>query len=570
MEMAKVSDFGNLIVVVAQVVVLFVGMADTACATSTLEQKLESIENKWNKSDSKPEQIDLQITKEQDLIPLGSNLSLLRQEAYLDQTLSLKDALVLCLENNQPIKIAHSQTAAERWRMKAALARFLPDIDSGYSDTWQKGQLSINGRLTLDLNNPYIYSFSSIRYYGFRGGSVLYGALQQRNLLRAAQANQTGTVNDAFLAVGYKYNELLLREALLQIQIKAVQTSQLQLEHNLALKERGAITKLELLQAKAQLARDTQEQINAEFELRRASIALSNALYLHGGVNLVVKNRKICKSRLVDPNMSVEDLIDSALSKRPELKQLEQERLAARKAIHIALAPLLPQFSVSGGVIGSGATASQSYEYSSPSYAVVAVSGQGSTQNVIGNATGALPAVINGYSLASTGAQTVYPAGVVAIPSQETSTRIRSEFNMGWNLEWHLPSLGLRDAANVAAAKALARTALLRLNKRVLDVVDEIRLSYLRSFTAERRIEQASVEVEAAEEELRVAQERSDNGLGTNLDVITAQRDSTQALTKKAEAIIEFNDAQLQLLHDMGVISIDSVCSGRLYNKKAS
>lgn len=561
-------DFrGGCLTFICKCFLLMVLLQQPAIANTSSEQRTEAFEKQWNKSDSLPEQIELRVTREHELIPLGDNLNIFRQDATFDQTISLKDALIMCLENNQPIQIAASQTETERWRMKAALARFLPDINNGYSDTWQKGQLSINGRLSLDLNNPYIYSFSSIRYYGFRGGSVLYGALQQRNLLRAAKANQIGTINDAYLEVSKRYNELLLREALLQIQIKAVQTSELQLEHNRELKANGAITKLELLQAKAQLARDKQEQINGEFELRKASIDLTNSLNLRTGVNLTVRDRTITKRRLIKPNTTIVELIDIGLSNRPELKKLEQERLAAHKAIHVALAPLLPRFSIMGSVIGSGATASKSYETSSPSYAAVAVSGQGTTQNVLGNTAGALPSVVNVYPLASTGAQTVYPAGVVAVPAQNTSTRINSDFNVGWNLEWNLPGLGLPDAAGVVASKTLARTAMLRLNERVLDVINEIRVSYLRSCSAERRIEQASDEVEAAEEELRVAQERIDNGLGTNLDVITAQRDATQALVKKAQAIIEFNNAQIQLLHDTGVISVDTICSGRLYGK---
>jgi outer membrane protein TolC len=60
---------------------------------------------------------------------------------------------------------------------------------------------------------------------------------------------------------------------------------------------------------------------------------------------------------------------------------------------------------------------------------------------------------------------------------------------------------------------------------------------------------------------------RLDNGLGTNIDVLTAQRDLTQARIDKAQALINFNKAQTQLLRDVGLISVDNVTSGLLISK---
>lgn len=57
---------------------------------------------------------------------------------------------------------------------------------------------------------------------------------------------------------------------------------------------------------------------------------------------------------------------------------------------------------------------------------------------------------------------------------------------------------------------------------------------------------------------------RLTNGVGTNIDVINAQRDFTQALVRKAQAIVAFNIQQAQLLRDIGVISYDTITSGRL------
>ncbi len=48
-------------------------------------------------------------------------------------------------------------------------------------------------------------------------------------------------------------------------------------------------------------------------------------------------------------------------------------------------------------------------------------------------------------------------------------------------------------------------------------------------------------------------------GLGKNIDVLKAQQDYTSALIAKAQALKNFDVAQAQLLHDIGIISITTL-----------
>src|SRR5262249_308052 len=105
---------------------------------------------------------------------------------------------------------------------------------------------------------------------------------------------------------------------------------------------------------------------------------------------------------------------------------------------------------------------------------------------------------------------------------------------------------------------------LLKSNQTLINVLQEVRDAYLTSQTAERQIEVATKGVLSAAEELRLARVRLANGVGTNIDVINAQRDFTQALVTKADAIVVFNIGQAQLLRNMGLISVDNLSSGRL------
>src|SRR5581483_8369053 len=60
------------------------------------------------------------------------------------------------------------------------------------------------------------------------------------------------------------------------------------------------------------------------------------------------------KGRLSSPKDKIEDLIKLAIDNRPELKQYEELRLAAKRAIVVAGAGLQPAFAFNGNVFGIG------------------------------------------------------------------------------------------------------------------------------------------------------------------------------------------------------------------------
>jgi outer membrane protein TolC len=147
---------------------------------------------------------------------------------------------------------------------------------------------------------------------------------------------------------------------------------------------------------------------------------------------------------------------------------------------------------------------------------------------------------------------------------------MKKSYTIGLRVDWNYPGLGVPTAANVWSAKALARQALLNSNQQLLNVLQQVRESYLLSQTAEREIEVTTKAVISAAEELRLSRVRLANGVGTNIDVINSQRDFTTALVNKAQAIIQFNVAQAQLLHDIGLITVDTLTSGRLVKRDST
>lgn len=488
-------------------------------------------------------------------MPLSATLPPIRLEASYTQPVSLKEAVLYCLDNNLDIRIQREAMTQNKWLSVGAFGKFLPDALMQYRSLYQAGTSLIGGAIPITFANPFVSVSAGYRFYGFRGGSVMFGSLASLHNFRASREQYKATINDTLLSITRAYYELVRNQALLQIQTRAVDVSKAQVSLNRQLEKAGTGTRFQVLQSETQLARDEQGLLTQEVGLRRAAINLATALNLNATVNLLSVESEVRKVRLVDPSLDINRLINIAILNRPELKQFEELRIAAKRNIQVQAAPLYPQFQFFGSYAGNGQTLGTSYTTTAPSYTAVPLAQNAAPQSILTN--------IQNTGLVTT-ASTVVPAGMVYNPGTVINRRVRESYQIGVQVDWNYLSLGVPDLANVQAARAQARQASLRVNKTIMDVYQQVRDSYLQSQTAERQIEVATKEVLSSAEELRLARVRLANGVGTNIDVINAQRDFTQALVRKADAIIQFNILQAQLLRDVGIISADTLTSGRL------
>ena len=116
-------------------------------------------------------------------------------------------------------------------------------------------------------------------------------------------------------------------------------------------------------------------------------------------------------------------------------------------------------------------------------------------------------------------------------------------------------------------AKWEARKAQLEFARELTKVYKEVRDAYLDVIDAENLIAETTDAVNSSREQLEVANIRLEEGVGTDLDVIDAQRDYTQALIDKASAIIKFDVGEANLLRAMGRITSDNLTAVRPLGK---
>lgn len=484
-----------------------------------LRKETESISKLFDDAES-PERIQIGSPRLSALITLERKLDPFGLDSSSSKVMSLADVVRKTIDSNLDIGISDMEQKIRKGRLLSSMGQFLPDPNLGYRYNYLYGTANVPFGTTaepLRFDNSLIIAQAGLRWYLWRGGKVLYSTLRDRNLYRASQHSRHATINDALLEAARLYYDLLLQEALLQVRIRAVDTSVSQLKLNQDQKEGGLVTNLEVLQAQTQLSQDRQKLIDQQIERRNAAIRLSEFLNQSQDIDIAPATRTLVKTRLVSQDDGPNKLIDIAIRNRPELKQFEEQRLAAKKDIKVAASKLSPTFQFNLNGLGIGETLGSNHE------GIVGLNGSITRRN----------------------------------------KQITPLLAVGYQVNWNLEGMGTVDAANTYAAMMNARKAQLECNKELNLVTSQVRRAYLAGLQTEQKIEEAIAQVKSSEEELNLAQIRYQNGLAKNIDVLKAQEDYTEALIQKATSLVNFNLAQVALLRELGRISYDTLVQSK-------
>ncbi|MEA5480523.1 TolC family protein [Pseudanabaena galeata UHCC 0370] len=119
-------------------------------------------------------------------------------------------------------------------------------------------------------------------------------------------------------------------------------------------------------------------------------------------------------------------------------------------------------------------------------------------------------------------------------------------YQVGARLDWNLYDGG-RAVAQVNQFKADQAIAETRFEQDARQARYDVEESYINQRSRFQQIETATKAVASAEEALRLARLRLDAGVGTQLEVITAESDRTRAEVNRLQAIIGYNQSRANL-----------------------
>lgn len=149
-------------------------------------------------------------------------------------------------------------------------------------------------------------------------------------------------------------------------------------------------------------------------------------------------------------------------------------------------------------------------------------------------------------ALARLGPQVSVFANLNAVTDFAGIGSIGTGYQLGTRLEWNLYDGG-RAAAQVNQFKADQATAESNFEKTARQAHYDVEEAYINQESRLKQIETATGAVKQAEEALRLSRLRLDAGVGTQLEVITAESDFTRADVNRVQAIIGYNQSRASL-----------------------
>lgn len=414
------------------------------------------------------------------------------QETPAKVTVTLDEAIAMALRQNPFHMAAQEKVAQARAQVRQAASGFLPTLNAQGQNTLDEKLFVLEfpsftpgeppQRFSIDFTKDYqmALSFSLPLYTGGRLTAgykqANYGLGASREAVRLSEQETVFQVKQAF------YGYLLARE-FATVADESVGLAERFRDNVKNLYDVGMASKFELLIAEVQVTNLKPAAIRAKNGIEVAALSLKTVLGLPLDTPLEVRGELV--SPPLDP--VTEAVVEEAQAQRPELRQLDYQRMMAGEMLKMARGAALPSLAI-GGIYNLWSDKLNFQKASWQNYYTISLSLS-------------VP-IFNGFdTLAKIG---------------QSKAAIRE-------IEWN--------------RKGLAQMISLEVKQAVLN----------RSQARETLLSQQK-NVEQAREAVRIAELNYGEGLATNLEVLTAQVGLRQASTNYSQALYDcvISDAQLE------------------------
>lgn len=311
----------------------------------------------------------------------------------------------------------------------------------------------------------------------------------------------------------------------LKVKQQALALAQKLYEDNKKQVEIGTLAPIEIVSAEAQVARRQQELTQAETALLQQETVIKNALSRTGVASPTIMNARIVPTdRIqipdVEPVMPIQDLIDTALRKRPDLEQARIQIDNAQIGLKGTKSQMLPSLDVSATFANNALTGS------------VNTLGQ-NLADPIG------PRNVDPFFLGGFG-------NALA----QLFRRNFPDYAIGFSL--NIPILNRSARADMAIDMLNIRQAELNLQRQINQLRVDVENAVIAIKNARARYEAARKERVLQEQTLDAEQKKYALGASTVFFVIQYQRDLAQAQSNEVAALAQYAKAHVELERILG------------------
>lgn len=329
-------------------------------------------------------------------------------QAYVEGgkiTLSLRDAILLTVENNSNISMEETQIEAQKFNLLSAYQTFDPSLQSSlninrystpsYSELQGVGassssivnSLSQTGQITYtqtfttgtsiqaSLSSSKSSTNSSYNYFNPYFNSTLNLQFTQpllRNAGRFANTAQVviarrslaqsrssfeAEVNDAILQVINQYWNAVQARGALDVQQKSLKLAETSYERDKRALELGALPPLDIYRSESEVAARKVQVIQAGYSLTQAEDALRMTIGADQDIQYRLLEFNLTEQPKPDGTLervALEDALAQALSQRPELEMVKNALANDQTNIQLAHNQLRPDLSLTGFYQSSG------------------------------------------------------------------------------------------------------------------------------------------------------------------------------------------------------------------------
>lgn len=259
---------------------------------------------------------------------------------------SLQECIAYALEHNITIKQAELDVETAAIDKSIAIGQMLPNVSASLSGSGNRG-LSLNPT-TNQLENATMISASG----AINAGVTLFDGLKKQRELQRSKLNELAVSyrmdkmkDDVVLHIANAFLQIVLNKENLDLVKERNKVTLEQLERTEHLVEAGSLPQGDLLEIKADDAREKQQIIEAENEVTISLISLAQLLRIKEYANFDVAKEEFLIAEQNLETLSVQDYVTKAKETRAEVKIAESSVDLAEKEVALSRSGYYPTLS---------------------------------------------------------------------------------------------------------------------------------------------------------------------------------------------------------------------------------
>jgi len=379
-------------------------------------------------------------------------------------------------------------------------------------------------------------------------GRVIYNIVAAKKRLHASEQLEQAVIQETLRQAVVQYYTLVFAQAGVSTAHQGVLEAEELLRITRIRVQTGMGVPADELRAEARLAERQQDLVSTLNELYNSSVALALTLHLDSATTLIPSVEEIPPITLVREELLIDELLGVAALFRPDLESFRQ------------LAKAAAADTGSSWWSGFGPSLSLAYQYGGiTGHANNVVPAEGIPGNLI-----VYPPSANGSFSSNPLTNGVIKEGILRgskrLDGRDDQTfsfsdQQRASAGLGWRLSFSA-------FGDLKTAKAVEKQTIIDAEQ-LLDLVRAEVITAAQASAAEDQLVALSrQQVASAQEALRLSEANLRAGTMTTLDVLQAQDAATQARLRYAHAVVRYNQAQVNLLAALGLLTEGSFPSG--------